>query len=104
VLLNVRPVNVSSGIVHTFLQALAHSSPDRFKQCGGIHHDESGTRTYISVRVYTDPEMEKRYNVLHVYLFLRGYARKIVSIEIYNKDEKQTIEFNPEWKHEYQME
>jgi hypothetical protein len=100
VISTVKPVNVTSALAHTFLQALAHSSPDRFKQWGGIHHDDSGTRTYISVRFYTDPEMEKRYNVLHVYLFLRGHTKKITSIEMYNKDEKQTIEFNPDWKHE----
>lgn len=104
VLANVRPVNTTSGTIHCLLQALGHSAPDRFKQIGGIHHDESGTRTYITVRLYTDPEMTKRYTVIHVYLFIRGHSRKITSIDVYHKGHADTLEFNPDWRPEYQME
>jgi hypothetical protein len=87
-------------VAQQLLKAVAFSCPDRFKQSeGGIHHDPTGTRTYVSVRLYND-EADTHWINLHVYLRLRG-TRKIVAIEVYSYDNTSVIEYNPDYARDY---
>ena len=76
------PVSGSNGI-HTMISALYRAKPEVFQIMGGMHHDPTGQRTYITVRIHVTNDY---YINTHLYGTLRGSWFVITDSETFFKE------------------
>jgi hypothetical protein len=75
----IHPISGHKGI-HSILSALYRAKPACFVCPDGIHNSSDGSKTYLSVRVYTSNTL---YYNIHIYGIMRGSIFNVNKSEIF---------------------
>ena len=92
VFLKLYPANEEAKPVAMMLRCLYKLNAEMFVVSGGIHNNLDGTKTYISVRMYSD---KANYSNLHIYGSRRQNRFIVSSMEMYSFKQVITFDYTP---------